>query len=188
MLPVQTCSTSGKMAWELTVWSFHFSWGCFMWRELFWPAQLSCPGQVWGEAPSQPSQAGDRAMSRWHLQRQELQSMEVSPCPQIASVDKVLQESSWWQSRIFAGRFSMMDEPNLNLPRADSLFSTLRVACLYHHKGGCWCSTSLYHPFHFSQGIGSHHDLAPNQERISAFLMYFLSLSLISISPWRKGS
>lgn len=26
-----------------------------MCRELFWPAQLSCPGQLWGKAPSQPS-------------------------------------------------------------------------------------------------------------------------------------
>lgn len=108
----------------------------------------------------------------------ELQSMEVSPCPQIASVDKVLQESAWWQNRIFAGRFSMMDEPNLNLPRADSLFSTLRVACLYHHMGGSWCSTSLYHPFHFNQGIGSRHDLAPNQDRISAFSDVFFKSEL----------
>lgn len=119
-------------------------------------------------------------VSRWHLQweGQELQSVEVSPCPQIASVDKVLQESAWWQSRIFAGRFSMMDEPNLNLPRADSLFSTLRVACLYHHMGGSWCSTSLYHPFHFNQAIGSHHNLAPNQDRISAFADVFFKFEL----------
>lgn len=26
-----------------------------MWRELFWPAQLSCPGQSWGKARTESS-------------------------------------------------------------------------------------------------------------------------------------
>lgn len=143
-------------------------------------AVLACSAQLPRSAVGKSPEPALPGVSRWHLQGQrwQSQSMEVSPCPQIASVDKVLQESAWWQSRIFAGRFSMMDEPNLNLPRADSLFSTLRVACLYHHMGGSWCSTSLYHPFHFNQGIGSRHDLAPNQDRISAFSDVFFKPEL----------
>lgn len=94
----------------------------------------------------------------------------VGVSPRAAAVlMKSCRRAARERGRILPEMLSMMDEPHLNLPRADFLFSRLRGACLYHRIGGSWCSTPLYHAFQFNWGISSFHDLIPSLARISSF-------------------